>query len=350
MTFAIPELQELIDQTEAEVAARLLNGPLPPRSVLKVLSRAMAGLSKSAHGHLEFIARQVLPDLAEGEYLERHASLRGVARRSATFAAGTVTIEGSDGSSVPSGARLQRADGQVYETLNSVTLTPAGVETASVQSILPGLAGNAGGGTRLTLQTAFPGIASVAVASSDIDGGTDQETDEVLRGRVLRAWRERPQAGTESDYVTWALEAVGITRAWAMGNSPQLGSVTVFVVADANTPTIAPTPAQLSEVEGLISERRPITARALVAVPALEPLDLTLHIEPDTSALRAAVTAAIHDRISIDAVPGGAVRLSRLREAISTTPGETFHELTLPATDPVAAAGTLLAPGAITWS
>lgn len=350
MPFTTPTLQEQIDQAEAELAARLGVGPLPRRSVLRVIARVMAGLSNSAHGHLEHISRQVLPDTAEAEYLERHATLRGLSRKAATFAGGTVKFSGTEGSTIPATARIQRADGAIYETQAALTLPASGEATVTVLAEFPGLAGNSAVGTEFTTQAAYPGVSSTVTATTALEGGTDQETDSELRARVLTAWRERPQAGTEEDYVAWALEAAGITRAWAEGNTPQLGFVTVWIVADANTPTIAATASQIAEVEGIIAIRRPITARPRVLVPSLVPLDLTLSISPDTPAVRAAVEAALADRIRQDAVPGGSIRLSRLREAISAAPGEDYHSLTLPASDPTAGPGELYTLGEVTWS
>lgn len=350
MPFSVATLQELIDQAEAEIAARLGTGPLARRSVLRVVARVMAGLAKSGHGHLEYLARQILPDQAEAEYLERHASIRGLSRKAATFATGSVTISGTPGSSFPAGARLQRSDGTLYETTAAITIPAGGSTTAAVTAEQPGEGGNAIVGTQLTTQAAFAGIQSAATAATALEGGTDAETDEALRERVLRAWRERPQAGTAEDYERWALEVPGITRAWARGNTPQLGAVTIYVVGDENEPTIAPTAAQLTEVEGLIATRRPITSRPAVVAPTLQPLDLTLSVSPSSDAVKSAVSAALADRIRLDAAPGGTLRLSRLREAISTAPGEVYHSLTLPATDPVAEPDELFVLGTVTWS
>jgi uncharacterized phage protein gp47/JayE len=348
MTWTRPTLEALIEQTSVELATRLGLGPLQRRSVLGVLGRVAAGLAHSAHGHLEFIADQILPTTATGAYLEQHASLRGLARKAATFASGTVTFTGLDGSVVPSGARLQRVDGVEYEVTAATTLGSLGTGTAPVEALLPGAAGNASGGASMTLQTSAAGVQPTATVV-ELTGGEDQETDEQLRERILAVWRARPEAGTEADYIAWSLEVPGITRAWAYGRTPQLGSVTLYVVADSNTPTIAPTSAQLAAVQDLVNLRRPITARVLVQAPTLAPVALSIRVSPDTPAVRAAVTASLSDAIARDAAPGGTIRRSRLAQAIADAPGEEWHELTLPSGDVVAAPGTLSTLGAITW-
>lgn len=347
MTWTRPTLEALIEQTSVELATRLGLGPLQRRSVLAVLGRVAAGLAHSAHGHLEYIADQILPTTATGAYLEQHASLRGLARKPATFASGTVTFTGLAGSVVPSGARLQRVDGVQYEVTATTTLGSTGTGNAPVEAILPGSDGNATFGT-LTLQSSAAGVQPTATFV-ELTGGEDQETDEQLRERILAVWRARPEAGTEADYIAWSLEVPGITRAWAYGRTPQLGSVTLYVVADSNTPTIAPTSAQLAAVLDLVNLRRPITARVLVQAPTLAPVALSIRVSPDTPAVRAAVTASLSEAIARDAAPGGTIRRSRLAQAIADAPGEEWHELTLPSGDVVAAPGTLSTLGAITW-
>lgn len=349
MTFARPTLEALVTRTEAELATRLGLGPLHRRSVLAVLARVAAGLSHSAHGHLDYVADQVFPQTASAESLERHASLRGLARKAATFATGLVTFSGSAGSSVPTGARLTRTDGRVYELLAAATIGAGGTGSGTVEAVLPGAAANAVIGTALVLQSAAAGVAATATAG-ELAGGADQETDEDLRARVLASWRSRPMAGTAEDYVRWALEVPGITRAWCVPGWPTLGQVTVQVVADGNSPTIAPTGAQLSEVQGHIDELRPVTARASVVAPALAPLDLTLSVSPSTPALRSAVESAIEDLLAREAVPGGTIYLSAIAEAISTTPGESHHRIESPTADAVAAPGTLWTMGDVTWA
>jgi uncharacterized phage protein gp47/JayE len=348
VTFARPTFEALIAQVEADLASRLGLGPLHRRSVLAVLARSVAALAHSGHGHLEHLAGQMFPQTSTGADLERHASLRGLFRKSATFATGAVTLSGTPGSTVPSGARFSRADGTIYELLAQVTLGAGGAGAGAVEAVLPGIGANGTTGTVLALQGAYAGVSSTASAG-ELAGGADQETDDELRARVLASWRARPMAGTAEDYVAWALEVPGITRAWCLPRTPTLGEVTVYVVADTNAPTIAPTSAQLLEVQEHIDAVRPVTARALVLAPALAPLDLSIQLTPNTPALRAAVAASVAEAIRRDAVPGGTIRLSRLAEAVATTPGEVHHRITSPATDQTVAAGTIFVPGDITW-
>ena len=67
---------------------------------------------------------------------------------------------------------------------------------------------------------------------SRLDGGTDEETDEELRARVLRRIRQPPMGGDAYDYVAWALAVPGVTRAWCSPLEMGIGTVTVRFMMD----------------------------------------------------------------------------------------------------------------------
>jgi uncharacterized phage protein gp47/JayE len=88
-----------------------------------------------------------------------------------------------------------------------------------------------------------------------------------------------------------------------------------------------------------------------VVAPVAVPLDLTITgLTPDTAAVRAAIEAEIIDLLRREAVPGGTILLSHLREAISIAAGEADHALTIPAANVTHATGELAVLGTITWA
>ena len=70
---------------------------------------------------------------------------------------------------------------------------------------------------------------------------------------------------------------------------------------------------------------------------------------PDTTAVRAAITANLIDLHEREAGLGETLLISHIREAISGAAGETDHSLTLPSDNVTAAANELLTFGGITW-
>lgn len=349
MPFQRPTLTELIERTFSDITSRLnLTSALLRRSVVGVLSRALAGASHMLHGHLDYIAKESLPDTAE-DNLPRWASIWGVSRRAAEFATGTVDFTGTlNGTVIPAGTVLRRSDSVDYETDADATIT-AGVASAAVTAVVAGAAGNADASTSLTLVNPIAGVNSTcAVAVGGITNGSDVEDDESLRARLLLRIQQPPHGGAAYDYEGWALEVPGVTRAWVYPQQLGIGTVTVIFVRD-NDASIIPDAAEVTAVQDYIDERRPVTADVTVVAPTPVELDFTISVTPNTAAIKAAIEDELRDFLSREAEPGGTLNLSRINEAISQAAGEFSHVMTVPAADVVSATGEIQVFGAITW-
>lgn len=350
MPFERPSLTALIDRAAADIEARLPGTDARlRRSNLNVLARVHAGAVHGLYGYLDFVARQLMIDTAEGAYLERYASIWGVPRLPAAFAAGNVTFTGTSGSVVPAGTELQRADGQVYATTADVTLA-SGTGTTAVQAAVAGAAGNADAGVSLSLTAPIAGVNTAAtVAAGGLSQGADVEDDDGLRSRILRRIQEPPHGGNRADYISWALEVPGVTRAWCFPLELGPGTVTVRFVRDDDASPI-PDAGEVAAVQAYIEERRPVTAQVTVVAPIAVPLDFDITLVPNTAATRAAVEAELADVLRREAEPGGTILISHLREAISVAAGETNHILNSPSADVTHTTGQIATLGAFTWS
>jgi uncharacterized phage protein gp47/JayE len=345
-----PTLAELIKR-----AINMLNSYLPGtdaalrRANTNALAKMHAGGVHGLHGHLAYIAQQVIYDTAEMEYLERWAAIWGITRKAAEYASGPVDFTGITGSVIPAGTELQDGNQNIYTLDADVTLAEgvcSGVVTASVA----GVDGNADEDVTLTLVSAIEGVDTAAsVGVGGITGGFDTESDDDLRGRFLARIRQAPHGGAEFDYEAWALEVAGVTRAWCYPQQQGLGTVGVTFVCDDQVDSIIPSAATVAAVQAHIDLVRPVTADVLVYAPTPVALDLTISLTPATVAVKAAVTAELEDLILREAIPGGTILVSHIREAISIAAGETDHALTSPAADVTHSAGEIAVLGTITW-
>lgn len=160
MSFTRPTLSELIEQARADIEARLPGADARlPVSVFDVLARIQAAGSHGLYGYLAWLAAQLFPDTAEAEYLERLASIWAVARKAASYAAGTVDFTGADGTDIPAGTTLRRSDGAEYTTDALVTIA-AGVASAAVTAVEAGAAGNLAAAATVNLVSPIAGITS----------------------------------------------------------------------------------------------------------------------------------------------------------------------------------------------
>jgi len=350
MAFNRPTLLQLIERIQADIESRLPGSdPRLRRSVLGVLARALAGATHGLHGHLDWVSRQVVPDTAEAEILDRWADWWGLARKPAVGATGNVALSGATGSVVPAGTLLQRADGVEYATDAEVTLV-AGAATAAVTATTAGQDTSAVEGVSLSLVSPVAGVQSGAtVAAGGLTGGADEEADEALRERLRLRVQAAPHGGAAHDYVAWALEVSGVTRAWVYPAELGLGTVSVRFVRDDDDDLI-PDAAEVQAVQDYIDALRPVTADVTVVAPTPAPLDMTIQLTPNTATVREAVTANIEDLLRREAEPGGTILISHVREAISLAAGETDHVLVAPAADVAAATGEIHVLGTLTWA
>lgn len=348
--FARPTLQQLIDRIAADIEARLPGADARTRrSNLAVLARTQAGAVHGLYGYLDFLSRQVMPDTAEAEILDRHASLRGITRTPSTAATGNITLTGTNGIVVPAGTELQRSDGALYKTTADATIA-SGTATAAVIASALGADGNAIVGTVLTLTTPLAGITNTAaVATGGIVGGTDQESDADLLARLMERNQTPPHGGASADYIAWAKEVAGVTRAWCFPLEGGAGTVTVRFVRD-NDATIIPDAGEIAAVQAHLNELRPVTAAVTAAAPTAVPLNFTIALTPNTVAAQQAVQAELTDLIRRESYPGGTLLVSHIREAISLAAGETNHVLTAPSADVAYTSSQIGTMGTITWA
>lgn len=350
MPFDRPAIATIIERVTSDLESRGFGADTRVRrSVLYVLARVIAGVAHGLYGFIAWASRQFLPDTQDDENLERYASMYGITRLPATRAAGNVVFTGANGVVVPVGLRLQRADGYEYETTAEGTIA-SGTATVAVQAVATGVDGNADAGVQLAVAAQVSGLAAAAtVAAGAIAGGADVEALDALRDRVLTFMRKRPQGGAAHDYVAWALEVPGVTRAWPKPHLNGLGTMALFFVRDGDDDPI-PSPAAVAAVQAHIDLLRPVTVKDFtVYAPAPLPVDFEIRLRPDSTANRAAVVTQLQDLFRRESEPGGLIPLTHCAEAISLAAGEFDHDLIAPAADIEPGAGYMPVLGDVSF-
>lgn len=350
MPFNRPTPNTIKQRLEVELNAAFPGAEAKLRhSVEAVITRMLAMASHEMFGFIDWLSKQILPDTAEAEWIDRHGTLKNVTRKDSTPATGEIQFTGTNGITIPAGSVLRRAD-DVEFTLDADVTIDAGVGSGDVTCTVPGAAGNGAASIKLTLTSPIAGVQSQAtVTGPGLTGGFDQEGDDDLRDRVIERWREPPQGGAAHDYNAWAKEVPGVTRAWSYPMQYGLGTVGIVFVMDNKVGTIIPSAGEVEDVQEYIDTVRPVTAEVTVIAPTAVPVNLEIHISPNTEAIRNAIMAEVHDFFKREAIPGGTMYLSRLSEAISTASGEFRHVLVTPNANIVRTYGQLSVVGTFTW-
>jgi uncharacterized phage protein gp47/JayE len=375
MPYARPTLTELQNLVGQDIAAALEGADALLRfSNLSITGKAQARLSHLHYGYLDWIAKQAVPFTATEEYLEGWAALKGVYRKPATSASGAVTFSGAPGVIIPAGVGVVRGDGVEYTTLSATTVSGAG--TASVNVVakvdptgLTGAFGNAAANTVMILAQAIAGIQSSGKVATGLTGGADLETDDSLRSRMLEAYQNPPQGGSKPDYVLWAKQVPGVTRAWCKPNGFGAGTVVVYTMLDISQAAFNGFPQgtngvsqndegpdglprgtvaagdQLAVADHLI-ELQPVTALVYAVAPTASAVAFTIKGIP--AGLQSLIPGAIAGVFLRDGEPGGEIALANLWSAISSVSGLNNFVIVSPSDDITVAAGALPTVGAIT--
>jgi uncharacterized phage protein gp47/JayE len=359
MAFARPTLGQLITRIRGDLRGRLeVAGPLLRRAMADVLGAVWGGAVHELYGFLDWLAKQLIADTAERDQLLGLAAMYGITPAAAQPASGVVTATGTDGAPILAGTILRLDAATAYSVTTGQTIV-AGAAALPVAATLAGAAYNLPAGTALTFESPVPGVAASAiVAAGGIAGGIDGDDGDAgterVRARLLLRLQEPPEGGADQDYIEWALDVPGVTRAWVFRRELGLGTVVVRFVFDGRASGILPTAADVAAVQASIDANLPATAVATAAAPTELDIAFTIHVVPDNADTRAAVTAELTDLMSRVAEPGdghgrGVVLLSQIQTAIGTSAGVTNYTVTVPPADVVPGVGQMPTVGVITW-
>jgi uncharacterized phage protein gp47/JayE len=338
--FARPTLTQLRNTAIQDITTSGVPGltGLLRNSVLRVLAWTIAGLCYSVYGYADWIARMGVPFTAEDEFLYAWAALIGIYPKPAASASGHAAFTGNPGVAILAKTALMRIDGVPYETTADGVTDGAGNVTVPIAATVTGAITNAEPDTPINIAHPITGINSGGLTVGPLVGGADIESNDELRTRMLEKYRAPPQGGAASDYVQWASEVPGVTRAWCLPMGMGPGTVTVYTMWDhaghggfpqgadgvaAEEQRKAP---KASGDQQIVADHifpvQPVTALVYSCGPIPYPVDVILsQLVPNSIEIQAEITASLNDMFLIEGDPGGVIYPSDIYEAILATPG-----------------------------
>lgn len=370
MPYSRPSLTQLRQQAAADITSGLPGADgLLRFSNLNVISTVVAGFANLQYGYLDWIAKQAVPFTCDDEFLAAWGALKNVFIIPASYATGIWTTIATNGVFLAAGKTLQRGDGVQYIT-TADAVAASGVLVAPVIAVAAGAAGNCDIGTQLTLGNTIPGVNTTGTAQAAFTGGADIEDQEAFRSRVLAAFAHPSQGGAADDYIEWALEVPGVTRAWILKSGQGIGTVVVYFmmdiseaahggfpqgsngVATGETRDVAATGDQLAVANYIYGpSRQPVTALVYAVAPGATSINFTIaSLLPNTTAMKTAIAAAITDCFTRLASPAGTVYMTDIQTSIAAIPGIIDFIITSPTTNVTTTTGNLPVLGTITWT
>jgi len=287
-------MQKKIEEIYEEMLAVFgeASGYLPSKSCdLAARLYAAAAQIQSLYLQAQWLLDQSFPQTASGEYLDRHAQLRGISRGIATCATGTLRFGvpapiGSD-LTISSGTVCMTRDGIRFSTTDRAVLKAGALYAdAPAMALTPGLQGNVAAGT-VTVMAAMPVGIKACTNPAAFSGGDDEEDDEALRIRLLDSYLRLPNGANAAYYEQTALSRPGVAAAVAVGRPRGVGSVDLYVATDAGIPDAA----LLSELNAYLQEKREISVDLRVLAPTPQAVNISVAIQPAGNASFAAAKA-----------------------------------------------------------
>lgn len=296
-----------------------------------------------------WIFRQSFPQTASGECLDRHAELRGISRSAAVAASGVVRFytDGAAARTVDAGTVLLTADGSRFATAESITI-PAGATFGDARAVAEdaGVAGNIPAGAITAMALAPLGVMWCENREA-FAGGTDAESDESLRERLLASYKYLKGAANAAFYESEALSVDGVAAVDVLPRADGRGTVTVYVSSPEGVPSaelVAAVQAHLDSVREVS-----VDVTVLPAMPSDSTFRATIYYYPDEAesldALKAACTAVLKRELINGFRMGGYLHNAKLVDALMNARGELkglgFVRVTSPAESYELAAGVV---------
>jgi uncharacterized phage protein gp47/JayE len=320
-----------------------------PNSLLAVDARVAADVTFDLYLYQSRLAKELMPDTAV-DWLGRQGTIWGVPQGQPIEASGTVVAVGDIGTVIPMDFPATAPGNAIYQSTGTGTIGATGTLSVAFAAEVGGAAGNLVSGVVLTPVSPLGALTSLTVDANGLTGGQDIESTDSWRARILRRIQQRGSGGNESDWEQWAQEALPACIAHA--SSPGPGQVTVAIAMPGSPTPVAATTAQVATVQAYISNasaRKPLGTTPTAIAATLTPIAWTIHLNPDTPAIRLAATAALELWFASDAGMESTLEISRGDAALSDADGEFSHDRTAPTADYTAGVAELPILGAVTF-
>ena len=290
----------------------------PRHNLLKVFAAVDAGILHQNLGDLDFLALQLFPDTAHGDYLRQHWSSR-VTPLYAIAAGGLALLTGIPNKPVPAGLVFAAASGERYYTEKAYKIGADGTIAIMLKAQNPGSNANLAPGEELSIVSSIPaGIESKAVVIEEgIIGGADAESDEEYLARVLLWLRNPVRYGKAGHFAAWARDSSPeVSLAWEYKNFGVFGALLIQVINGNQLNGIFPVD-NIDEVTNYLNEVAPPVIFK-VRTPEIINLNPSVSLPPleDTQTNREIAISRMKAFLQLAAMPGIQVTAGALRSAI----------------------------------
>lgn len=252
------DYSEILDRMKSEFEKNA--GYVPEdASDIGIRMKTLAGEIFSLESSIDFLKRQMFPTTATGEYLDKHAEMRGITRKPAIKSVGKLMFYVERALSysftVPKGTVCAVSDGTLRFVTDEDTVLPAN------ESFIMVAAHAENGGSEYNIPinsvTSIVTYFSEAISVNNatvFSGGAAAETDEELRERIAESYYNPSTSDNEEYYRRIALSVDGVYSVGVKPVAHGTGTVGIYVAARASkcsADTVSAVQQEMDEKKGL---------------------------------------------------------------------------------------------------
>lgn len=270
----LTEIYEQMRETFAQEAGFVPSDNCDAMVRLYALSAQVQSLLAQA----DWVLDQSFPQTAQGEYLDYHAQTRGITRAAATKAEGVLRFSAPGAVAadcvIAAGTVAMTAGGVKFETTERATLE-AGAYMVEVpaQAVEAGANGNATAG-QIRFLSALPAGVTGCTNPNAFTGGSDTESDESLRERIMESYKRLPNGANAAFYEREAMSFPTVAAAKAVGRARGIGTVDVYVATHSGVPSDE----LLDEIAEALERKREIAVDVEVLAPTETVVDISAEL------------------------------------------------------------------------
>ncbi|MCH5303404.1 MAG: baseplate J/gp47 family protein [Ruminococcus sp.] len=276
---------------------------VPELSDIDIRMKVLAGEIYNDEINIEFIKRQMFATTATGEYLDYHAQDRGLKRKGATKAVGTVKFSVNE----PAQQSIKIPKGTVVATsgknsVRFITDVDDNISIGNYSVSIPctaqegGASGNVSENSISVMVTHVVGIDSVT-NTSVFTSGSDIESDELLRRRVLDTYKSVSNGTNKAYYKRLALSVEGVNSVNVVPKARGTGTVDVYIAGK----DMVASPSIVNEVNKLIAKQREINVDVKVSAAYINKINIGVSVVLkegyDLETVRQNIKTAVSDYI-----------------------------------------------------
>ena len=291
----LPTTKEIRDRIITDIELTInQNTPSLCKAFNRVLAASLAFVFTLLYKFGQWSYKQIFTVTQGVESLELKGDQYGIPHKDSQATTISIGLTGNDGAVMTTGQQFRGDNnGLVYVILSTVEIA-AGVVSVDALCLAAGIVGNLLNGDTLTILQPVPGFENQATVTATVVEGEDQESIEDYRARISEREKRKPQGGALVDYIAWAKEVAGVTRAFVYGHREESvippGYVRVYPLTDDDVSGRVPSSAKLLEIHDYIDD----PARAPLQVVEIDVLALTERVfsvvvsalSPNTTAVR----------------------------------------------------------------